>query len=165
MVTREHHDIDIAVLRADLGRLWRHLDGWTVWINEPGRFLRWGGERLLDGDACFMARPEDGVTLDWATFAEHPQCVELVVEESASDTWIYRRDQRLQDSLRRMGRSGSFLAPEVALLYKAPQADVDRNKADFLSALPYLDDGKRRWLGDALRLAHPGHPWIAALAG
>lgn len=163
-VTRPHHDLDLAVLRVDLAELRRHLDGWTVWINEPGRFLRWDGGLLRADDACFMARPDDGLELEWQAFAEHPESVELMVEESEGETWIYRRDRRLRDRLERLGARATFIAPEVALLYKAPQSDVEHNRVDFHSALPGLDFGQRRWLADALNVAHPGHPWLAALS-
>lgn len=163
-VTREHHDIDLVVLRSELDRLRAHFDGWIVWINEPGRFLPWLNDNLRPDDACFMARPEDGRELSWSEFAHHPDAVELMVESVAKGSWVYRRDGRVIDSLTRLGPPGDFLAPEVALLYKAPQHEVEKNAADFDVCLPHLSDEQRRWLGQALSTAHDGHPWIDQLA-
>jgi hypothetical protein len=69
--------------------------------------------------------------------------------------------------LARFGRMAAggvpCVAQEVALLYKAKHHDVDRDAADFASALPLLDAGQRVWLREALEVAHPGHPWIALI--
>ena len=53
-----------------------------------------------------------------------------------------------------------YLAPEIVLLFKAKHADRDKDAADFARALPLLDDQRRQWLADALRVVHPGHDWI-----
>jgi hypothetical protein len=162
-VTREHHDIDLVILRSELDRLRAHLDGWIVWINEPGRFLPWLGDNLRSDDACFMARPDDGAELAWSDFAHHPDALELMVESVADGSWVYRRDGRVTDSLTRLGSAGDFLAPEVALLYKAPQHEVEKNAADFDVCVAHLSRDQRRWLREALATAHAGHPWLGQL--
>jgi hypothetical protein len=50
--------------------------------------------------------------------------------------------------------------PEIVLLFKARHAGRERDRADLARALPLLTPDQRRWLGDALRLVHPGHAWI-----
>lgn len=164
-VTRPHHDIDLVVLRAEIDLVRDHFAAWTIWINEPGRFVAWDGSPLADGDDCLLARPEDGIDLDWQSFADHPATVELMLERSDGETWVYRRNPRLRDRLDVLGAPGGFLAPEVALLYKSSQHEVERNAADFDRALPHLEDGQRRWLRDALLLTAPAHPWLERLSG
>src|SRR5262249_25277670 len=87
-------------------------------------------------------------------------------EPHDSDVWICRRDTRIRrryaDLIRHDASELPFLAPEVALLFKA-KASRDKDCADFAGTLPLLDPGQRRWLLDALDLVHPDHPWQAAL--
>lgn len=161
--SRHHHDIDHIVLRADLAALARHLAGWTIWINEPDRFAPWDGTNLRLRDACLLARPDDGRELSWSEFSDHPSTLELMLEFSQEDTWIYRRDPRVQDHLHRLGPARAYLSPEIALLYKAPDWAVERNGADFDVIAPHLGTDRSLWLARALRLAHPGHPWVERL--
>jgi len=61
-----------------------------------------------------------------------------------------------------------FVAPEVALLYKASRRgakhhQIEKNEADFASALPSLDAVARAWLRAALAVAHPAHTWLEQL--
>jgi hypothetical protein len=83
------------------------------------------------------------------------------------DTWICRRDSRIRlPRARLVERTGDgipYAAPEIALLFKA-KAVRAKDEEDFASVLPLLESSRRRWLADALRLVHPGHPWLEALA-
>jgi hypothetical protein len=54
------------------------------------------------------------------------------------------------------------LAPEIVLLFKAKQRRP-RDEADLANTLPILDGARRRWLSDAIRLVHPGHPWLTVI--
>jgi hypothetical protein len=53
----------------------------------------------------------------------------------------------------------AFVTPEVVLLYKAGSRETLEATADFDAALPRLESRQRRWLAEALDLAHPGHRW------
>jgi hypothetical protein len=55
-----------------------------------------------------------------------------------------------------------FMAPEVALLFKAKHMRV-KDQADFDGVVPLLSDEQAAWLRDGLLRIHPGHPWIPAL--
>lgn len=86
-------------------------------------------------------------------------------EPHDGDVWICRRDARIRrryaDLIRHDPNGLPFLAPEVALLFKA-KATRDKDHGDFAGTLPLLDASQRQWLVDALALVHPDHPWRAA---
>jgi hypothetical protein len=88
-----------------------------------------------------------------------------MLEPSDSRTWVFRRDETIQRPRAQMigTRDGvPFLNAEGALLYKAKAARA-KDEADFLACLPLLDATARAWLGAALTVAHPNHPWLAPL--
>jgi len=54
-----------------------------------------------------------------------------------------------------------FMAPEVALLFKAKH---NRSRISPTSThRPLLSKGQTEWLREGLLKLHPGHPWIPAL--
>lgn len=158
--TRDHEDVDVAVLRRDLPILRAHLSGWDVRTARPG--LRgaldpWPESAPIPPDAHEVhARRPEGPASE----------VEFLVEESREDAWAYRRRPSVTRPLRDLGlRSPGgvpFLAPEVVLLYKATRSEEARHAADFAALRPRLPAPRRAWLAAALAAAHPGCPWIAA---
>lgn len=89
-----------------------------------------------------------------------------MLEVGDRDTWVCRRDESITASRQAMTRISPdgvpYLAPAGALLYKA-KAHRDKDQADFDLCVPSLTDDERAWLVAALRVAHPGHEWIAQL--
>ncbi|WP_316522084.1 nucleotidyltransferase domain-containing protein [Kitasatospora brasiliensis] len=83
-------------------------------------------------------------------------------------TWICRRDERLRlpyaQTIERTDDGIPYLAPELVLLFKA-KATRPKDQADFDTVLPLLSPARRDALAGWLELAHPGHPWLAELAG
>ncbi|HEY5107738.1 MAG TPA: hypothetical protein VII73_13375 [Caulobacteraceae bacterium] len=157
--TREHADIDVAILRRDQPALARLLGDWDVHVAADGVLTRWKAGDWLEGGARhqFFARPTP--QSDWA--------VEILLEEARAGRWRYRRNRAVSLPLARFGRiSGAgvpFVAPEVALLFKSNRIDEDKNRADFEAALPAMDEAARAWLKAALRLADPENLWIGRL--
>lgn len=153
-VTRDHEDIEIAILRDDQGEIHRYLIGWELDKVVQGTREPWRGERL-DLPVHELHATGPGGRL------------EILIDEGAGDLWRFRRNLAVTRPLARVGlrtREGiPFLAPEVVILYKAKDPRP-RDEQDFAAVLPELDDERRRWLGDALRVCHRGHPWIARLA-
>lgn len=84
------------------------------------------------------------------------------------DTWVCRRDPALRrpvaEAIEHTRDGIPYLAPELVLLFKAKHAR-GKDQADLARALPLLEPARRSWLGDALRLVHPGHEWIALVEG
>ena len=71
---------------------------------------------------------------------------------SQDGQWFFKRDARVSLPLR----------PSVVLLHKA-RALRDKDQQDFDGMLLRLANGERVWLGEALAIAHPDHPWRARL--
>jgi hypothetical protein len=80
---------------------------------------------------------------------------------------VFRRTNEISLPLHDFGCATAegipFVAPAVALLYKANRHETDRNAADFANAAPRLDADSHRWLGWALETAYGSHPWLDAL--
>jgi hypothetical protein len=155
--TREHADIDVAMLRGDEVALPRVLAGWEIKVAHDGALEPWDGSSLVAPRHQLWARRD----------AAGPWDLEVLLEDHDGGHWHCRRDSRVRLPLDRFGRSTAagvgYVRPEVALLYKAKGWEIDRNAADFAAAAPSLDAEARTWLIDALRLAHPGHAWLEAL--
>lgn len=90
---------------------------------------------------------------------------DVTLMHATPTTWTYKRDARISLAMQdiRWVRDGiSYLRPEVQLLHKAPGLR-DKDQADFDACLHLLEPERRAWLRTAVGLAHPGHPWLAAL--
>jgi hypothetical protein len=159
-VTRVHADLDIAMLRRDqeaLAALAR--DGWDLHVAADGVLTPWRVGDVLEGSARHQLWARPGREAPWA--------LEILFEEAQGEDWLFRRNVRVRLPLARFGLLTvgglPFVAPEIALLYKAKASDEARNVADFSAARGALDAGARAWLRRALETAHPGHPWSGRL--
>jgi hypothetical protein len=155
--TREHHDVEVSMLREDQARI-RELatTGWELsCIDPPG--TGWRGltddELLLPPSFQLKAKTPDSE-------------FDVFLESTDDEEWIFRRDRRVHrscDSVRVTTASGfPVIAPEVQLLYMAKDA-APKHEHDFNAALSTLDASATRWLSASLALAHPDHRWRAAL--
>jgi Aminoglycoside-2''-adenylyltransferase len=136
-ITREHGDVDVAVLFDDRRRLRAHLAGWE--LTETGHGVR--------------ARSAGGPELEF-TYAV-----------SDGRDWVYARDPSIRvpltDAILRAPDGTPYERPELVLLLKSghvPRREHD--DVDFSTALPLLDETSRtrlrRWLV-------PDDPWRARL--
>ena len=158
--TREHEDIEIGVPAAGFCEL-RHA--------------------LADYACDVVGSDDDGVgrrwPLDSAAFDEHFQTwfrepasgvyhLDVFRDLHEGDTWWCRRDtsiRRPYDDVVRTSADGiPYLAPEIALLFKAKHRR-EKDQADFDGTAPLLSAAQRRWLGASLETVHPGHAWLAQL--
>jgi hypothetical protein len=91
--------------------------------------------------------------------------LDVMIEPGDAETWIFRRDEQVRAPRKLMIADDGIphLRSHGALLYKA-KAHRPKDEADFAVAAPLLTTAQRHWLAEALALAHPGHPWIAALS-
>lgn len=155
--TRAHEDVDVVLLRRDQAALLRHFAGWDLQVAVPGEGLRpWDGSALELPLHELWARRAPGK--DWLC--------ELLLAEADGETWVYRRDARVRLPLAQAGGVAGglpLLAPEIVLLYKS-KGPAGKDEADFAAVEPELSAGARRWLGEAIALVHPGHPWLGRLA-
>ena len=157
--TREHLDLDIAILRKDQWRVRRHLDGWDLHIAEEETLSPLPRDEQLDPPRHALWCRQD---------AEAGWAFELLINESSGTDWVFRRDDRVRRRLSGIGHVTPeglpVLSPEIVLLFKAKNRR-EHDEADFANVHPTLDAGQRRWLSAALRVAHPGHDWIGQLSG
>jgi hypothetical protein len=156
--TRDHADLDIAMLRGDETALARTLRGWDMCIAHHGQLIEWSGDAPLAAEHHQL----------WCrSSVDGPWQLEVLLEDHNDDCWRYRRDHRITRELTRLGRQTSdgipFIAPEIALLYKAKDAQSEQRAADFATAQRNLDNCARAWLRDALATAHPASSWLAML--
>ncbi len=151
---RGESDLDVSVLRADQLKLQQLLSGWELQAHDPPGSLRFWlpGEILGDSVHAIWCRPSPEAV--WG--------MQLTLEETDGDTWSYWRNPVVSRPLTSMfGRHEGrpYLAPDVALLYKAGSMSPN-NEADFAACLTELEGPQRAWLAMTLTVAHPGHPWI-----
>lgn len=154
--SREHHDIEVVVRRCDQGIIYDALaKDWTLWcLDPPGSEWRiWDGGSIEVPAFQLQGRSPRG---DFDLFAE-------AVDDRM---WTFRRDPRIQrpaDQVLMTTNTGiPIVRPEVQLLYMAASQE-EKNQHDFQIAHPHLRDADASWLADALSVALPAHPWIAAL--
>ncbi|HZC45597.1 MAG TPA: hypothetical protein VE243_03920, partial [Candidatus Acidoferrum sp.] len=164
-VTRDHHDIDVLVMRRDHSLLHKALHVFTLKKIVPhpyglpnrGAIVEWRpGERLELPVHMINAYRRD----------EGGPAFQVMLAESDDRDWIFRRNPVVRMPLTRMGFHPlwglPYLAPEIVLLFKAKHLET-RDRIDFANALPALSADARQWLRDALEQTHPGHEWLNAL--
>lgn len=161
-VLRPREEVEIAVFREDQDALRAHLAGWefekVIPPEKGGGRTPWGEEERLDGRVWELhaSRP-----------AGDPARLRIRVMELKEGTWRFRRDSRVTRPLAEIGLVGCegmpILAPEVALLCGA-EAGRPEDDEDFKNTREVMGPDRRRWLATALAKAHPGHPWLEALA-
>lgn len=157
-VAREHDDLDLGIPSTDVGAFVSFLAGrYDVWHADDGalRPLGTGEVTLPTGAADLWLRA--GGSAPWE--------FDVKVTPVESGEWVYRGDARitrpLPDVLWR--RDGiPYLAPEVQLLHKA-SGRREKDEADARACLPLLGAERAQRLVEALRIVHPGHPWLDVL--
>lgn len=164
-MTREHHDVDVLILRHHQSRLHERLDGWTMKKILPhpegmanrGTLADWRpGERL--------ELPIHQINL--YRHGETEPAFQVMLAESSNEEWIYRRNPAIRMPLKRMGFHSlwglPYLAPEIVLLFKSKHLQA-HDRIDFNVALPAMSADSRAWLRAALERSSPDHEWLAAL--
>ena len=155
---REHEDIEIAVPAHEFGLLGAPLHDCDLFIIDSGM-----ATPLAHASDALVARSHqtwvrERSSGDWR--------LDIFREPSQQGRWVARRDSRIQLAYEALIRFDPdaipFACPEVVLLFKA-KARRPKDQLDFDRVVPQLDGQRRQWLHGALALAHPGHPWLAAL--
>ncbi|MFB9908094.1 amino acid transporter [Allokutzneria oryzae] len=155
---RAHDDIDVLVLREHHVAAHDVLAGWELWAADPPGTLRpWSaGERLPSAVHDVWCRPG----------RDEPWRIQIMIDESAGDEWISRRDDRVRRAVTEIGSLTAdgvpFLVPEVQLYYKARDRRP-KDDQDFDAVVSHLTPGQRSWLDDVIKLDAPDHPWRAPL--
>lgn len=154
-ITREHEDLEIAVPAAGFPAIRAALPGLDFAVVGDGRIWPLGGPAYERLHQTWGRDPAAGA---WR--------VDVFREPHDGDTWICRRDESIRRPYQELILTSAdgipYLAPEVALLFKAKHSRP-KDQADFAGALPRLSVPQREWLRWALHRVHPGHPWLTAL--
>jgi hypothetical protein len=155
--TRSHQDVDLAILRRDQLPAQQYLRerGWTLEVAHHGSLIPWKPGEYLE------------LPLHTIWCSRQDEFVELLLNETEGQRFLFRRDTTLQMSLTdvflRTAEGIPFLAPEIVLLYKSNAPEHEGNRSDFFNALPALTNQQRRWLWNALAKLYPKHEWLDVL--
>lgn len=158
--TREHEDVDVAILRDDERNFRAHLDSWELW---PGLGNSQLEARPITLDKTLPTEREvlwcrPNATTNWA--------FELLLNKTTGEDWVFKRNENIYRPLEQLGSITEdgipYLNPEIVLLFKAKNL-YDKDRHDFEQARPQLRPDARDWLREALHIAHPGHTWLADL--
>lgn len=157
-VTRQHKDVEIAVLRDHQIELRDHLQGWKFKIaTMDKRLVPW-----KDTNRQMLMLPVHELH---ATDRIGQQC-EILLNESDGIDWIYRRNFEVRMNLSqwivRTRSNIPVLCPQIVLLYKS-KATRDLDELDFRVALERMNDDQRTWLKLALMRCDPDHHWLETL--
>ena len=150
--TRPHEDLEIAVPAGGFDQVRAALDEFEFEVVGAGH--RWP----IDSPAL------DVMTQTWMSDrATGVFLLDIFREPHDGDTWICRRDLRIRrpyaDIINTTVDAIPYLAPEVALLFKAKHSR-DKDEVDFRRVLPQLSEPRRAWLAEALARVHPDHRWL-----
>ena len=153
--TREHNDLEIALLRKDQLNLKAYLNEWDFKKVVKGELYIWGDE--------FLELPIHEIHASNSLTENH---LEILLNETKDNYWIFRRDTRISlpiDLIWRISNTGiPYLTPEIVLLYKARHTR-EKDHQDFHTIKDYLQYEQKQWLRAALELHEPNHTWIQFL--
>ena len=156
---RPHGDLDPSIPRQDVALLRDHV---------AGRLDVWAADR---GALRPLVEPLDGPlpatcgNLWLRRSGADPWEYDVILMDVSNSIWTYKRDVRIRrpiDDILWAHDGIRYLRPEVQLLHKAPGRRPN-DEEDFEACVPLLNEAARVWLAEALRTAHPGHPWIDRL--
>jgi hypothetical protein len=158
---RFHEDIDIGILRKDFIKVQSDLSSkWKFYRPQQPEFIEILNNELLPKEV-HQVWIRKNLNRFWA--------MEMVIDESINDTWIYRREDSIRLPLKEIINTNKegipYLKPEIQLLYKGGSHQIrEKDKKDMLTILPMLNNSQIEWLINALSKQFPdGHDWIKVL--
>lgn len=156
-VARSHEDIDLSVLRRDVGTVRAHLEtAWHLWaVSDQGLLHLPPGREVPDHAEQIWVREH----------ALAPWRGEVLLNPDLDGRWVFKRDPSLVLSIEdaTWERDGvRYLRPELVLAHKATTGRP-KDDSDLEAALPLLDDGQVALLRRVVAHQRPDHPWRARL--
>jgi hypothetical protein len=180
--TRDHGDVDIAVLHHDQHAIFEHFRGWALVGHDPNvpddTAEPWNG-RHLDSPAHVHV-PKLGSSLAASATVTHTAFeFEFLLNEVFDGHCVLNRDLDVAVPLEGCVRPSSWglptAAPEVVLFLKGggnlrvsemrtgSGLFRHRDEQDFFALLPTLLEDQRSWLRESLGKIRPEHPWLVHL--
>lgn len=155
--TREHEDVDIAILRKDEAVFRHRLNDWEIWPGFGNDKLESrpieSGEKLSNDREVLWCRPSS--ESEWA--------FEMLLNKSDGDSWVFKRNEYVRvlvDDIGFVSKEGlPYLRPEIVLLYKAKNLR-EKDQHDFNQVMPRLELDSRTWFRESLAIVHPEHSWL-----
>jgi hypothetical protein len=155
--TREHEDLEFAILRDDAPAFRAALGELAFFTVHDGAIAPLAPD-AVPPPHVFQIWGLDAAARRWR--------IDMMIEPGTPSDWVYRRDPRITRPRAEMvGLTAdglSYLNPAAVLLFKAKHLR-DKDLLDFEAALPRLAPTERIWLRDCLARLHAGHPWIGRL--
>ena len=152
---REHHDMDIAVLRKDQFKLREQLPDWEFKI-AINKILHDWGEHAIDGSSHALWARKKGQE-KWTT--------EFLLNEASESNWIFRKNDTITHPLNEISfvtNSIPVLKPIIPLLFKSAHCDKKDN-LDFLSTVNKIHLADRQLLRDWIKIFQPNCIWLDKL--
>jgi len=177
---RNHGDVDICTLEPDRANIVSFMlqQGWCVY-----EFRGQGKVRPLDADSvsetgrnlmcftpdCQLVRfypcEEEGMLYhefhldDAAPF----NYIEFLFNQTSGTRFVFDAGKTVERDLSHaiLKRDGiPYLAPELVLLHKASNPDMEKHAFDFLQTCPLMSAEQQSWFAQSLAKIYPdGHPW------
>ncbi|WP_458354212.1 nucleotidyltransferase domain-containing protein [Peribacillus frigoritolerans] len=153
--TREHQDIEIALLREDQLYLKEYLKEWDFKKVIKGKFYTWENE--------FLELPIHEIH---ALNKSNGDKLEVLLNETKENDWKFRRDLTISHPLKSVWSYSDtgipYLNPEIVLLYKVKNTR-EKDHQDFMAIIDKLDNQRKKWLHYAIQLHEPEHKWLQFL--
>jgi len=159
-LSRDHSDIDVAVLRRDIPALRAHLGAnYHCWAAGSGTL------RPLTAD-----EPQLPSWADQCWVREHaaaPWRADILANADRDGAWVFRRDPTivlpLEELVWRDSNGTAYQRPEITLAWKAKHQRA-KDDADLDRTWHLLNPAARAWLRVTLTRLAPDHPWLAKTA-
>lgn len=178
---RLHSDIDICVFETDRKDVLNYVfdKAWHVYefrgqgkvrplertiLSDSGRNL------MCVNDGCdivkFYPCEDDGLLYHqfFHTGMQDFYYLEFLFNRINGEHLVLDPEKGLQRKLSKaiLARNGiPYLAPEIALLYKASNSDNPDYQFDYAQTYPYLNEDQRAWFLHGMKAMYPtGHSWI-----
>jgi len=155
--TRDHEDLEFAILRDDFNTFRQALKGMEFYTAGDGIV------EYLPADE----NPPTAISQIWCQDVKE-RCwrVDMMIEPGTLDTWAYKRNPAIvwprAEMVNRTSDGVPYLKPAAVLLFKAMHRRI-KDEIDFENALPKLAVSERAWLKNCLEATHPGHEWTEML--
>ena len=151
--TREHQDIEIAILRQEQLLFKNYLHGWSFsYIDNMGQLINWDNDKYLE-------LPVHEVYTTDGTGNR----IEILLNEAVDGNWIYRRNLNvtypIESSILKSKCGIPILSPEIVLLYKSKE-NRKKDSDDLRRILPELSKESRAWLASSIEFAHGNTEWV-----